>query len=461
MKKIFYFIVLILLLGNFSCKKFLTQEPYNNISVEDVFKDYEGARTTLAGCYEKLISSDYYNRTFSIYPEITSGNIKYSRASNQALQISYNFSNDIISNDMNGFYRNAYAIIYNTNTIIANVNKIADASLLQKNKFLADAYCIRALAHFDLARVFGQAYNFTIDASHPCISIKNNLSPVLSSPTTLQTCKQVYSQVMSDLDSAILLYPNSINIFTVGNIKTYFSIDAAKALQSRVALYSNDWTKTINTATEIINSNRYTLLTNSGYVASWSKKNISTESIFELAFGNRIATSLGDYYSLKSTTYGQLGTTTDLLNLFSIGDTRAKASMFIDSAVNSTTYSFTKKYQGLNDSANNIKVIRLSELYLNRAEAYAETNNLSAALADLNLIRKRGLPAATTFASTDKQVILDEIFNERRRELCFEGHAFFDFSRKQKNITRIDCNATTCSFTYPNIRYACTIPFIN
>jgi starch-binding outer membrane protein, SusD/RagB family len=461
MKKVFYFIVLILLLGNFSCKKFLTQEPYNNISVEDVFKDVEGARTTLAGCYEKLISSDYYNRTFSIYPDLAAGNIKYSRPSNQALQLSYNFNNDVVSNDMNGFYRNAYSIIYNANTIIANINTIADATSFQKNKFLADAYCIRALTHFDLARVFGQAYNFTTDASHPCISIKNGLSPVLSSTTSVQTCKQVYTQVMSDLDSAILLYPNSINIFTVGNLKTYFSLDAAKALQSRVALYSNDWAKTISTSTDVINSNKYTLLSNGLYVASWSKKNISTESIFELAFGNRIATSLGDYYTLKSTTYGQLGTTTDLLNLFTIGDTRAKASMFIDSAVNSTTYSFTKKYQGLNDSANNIKIIRLSELYLNRAEAYAETNNLSAALTDLNLIRKRGLPAATTFASTDKQVILDEIFNERRRELCFEGHAFFDYSRKQKNITRIDCNATTCSFTYPNSKYACSIPFIN
>jgi starch-binding outer membrane protein, SusD/RagB family len=461
MKKIVGYILLMICLGCISCKKFLTQEPYNNLSITDVFKDLEGARTSLAGCYENLRSSEYYLRSFSVYSEVTGGNIKYSRTANLALDLSYNFLNNIIENDMNGFYKKAYSIIYNANTIIANVDNITDANIFQKNKMLADAYCIRALVHFDLTRVFGQAYNFTNDASHQCITIKNSVSTILSPILPLNTCKQVYDQINSDLEKAISLYPNAVKIFTTGDDKTYFSLDAAKALQSRVALYKNDWSKTISLTTDIINSTRYSLISNSNYVGSWRQKNtptISTESIFELAFGNRIAGSLGDYYNAKSATYGQLASTNDLINLFSIGDVRAKASMFVDTTISAKLYSFSKKYQGMNDSANNIKIIRLSELYLNRAEANAELNNLTAALADLNLIRKRGLPTATTFTSTDKQMVLDEIFIERQRELCFEGHAFFDYSRKQKNIVRVDCIGTNCSFTYPNAKYACPIP---
>jgi len=443
------------------CKKFLYQEPYNNISINDIFKDFEGARTALAGCYDDLKSNDYYMRTFSLYPEVTSGNIKYSKVSNQALLLSYNFNNDAATNDMKTFFIMSYSIIYNTNTIIANINSVKDASSLQKNRLLADAYTIRALVHFDLARVFAQGYNFTPDASHAGITIRNQLVPVLAPVSDVQTCKQVFDQVASDLDSATLLYPNSARVFTLGDDKTYCSADAAKALQSRVALYKNDWNKVIALGTDLISSNKYSLISNSNYVASWKQRNISTESIFELAFGDRTGGSLGDYYNSSNTQFGQMATSNDLLGLYTSDDVRAQPSMYVKAIVNATDYYFTRKYQGMNDSANNVKIIRLSEIYLNRAEAYAESDNLTAALADLNVIRKRANPAALNFISTDKATVINEILDERRRELCFEGHTFFDLSRKKKNLVRTDCTSTQCNFIYPNTRYACIFPLTN
>jgi hypothetical protein len=193
-------------------------------------------------------------------------------------------------------------------------------------------------------------------------------------------------------------------------------------------------------------------------VASWSKKNISSESIFELAYGTRIGGSLGDYYNPSNAQYGQLATTTDLLNLYEAGDVRNAASMFVTVNSGGIPFRFTRKYQGMNDSANNIKIIRLSEVYLNRAEAFAETGNLTSALTDLNVIRKRANPAATNFISTDKQTVLDEILLERRRELAFEGHTFFDYARKKKSISRIDCIGSNCSIPYPDPRYAVPKP---
>ncbi len=462
MKRIIYIVLVVFISTHISgCKKFLYQEPSNNISISDIFKDLEGARTTLAGSYEQLKSVSYYLKDFSAYAELTAGNIKYSKLSNRALLSSYDFNNDATLNDMEPFFRTAYNIIYNTNTIIANINNVADASASQKNKLLADAYSLRALVHFDLNRVFAQSFAFTADGGHPAVFIKNRITSVLTPFGTPATSTAVFNQVKSDLDSAILLYPNSVNIFTVGNDKTYFSLDAARALKSRVALYSNDWPTVITLCTEIIGSNRYPLLSNGAYVNSWRGKNISSESIFEIGFGNSIAGSLGDYYNPANNFYGQFATSNDLLNLFGPGDVRGANSMFVSASINATTFYFTKKYQGMNDSANNIKVLRSSELYLNRAEAYAESNNLAAALADLNVIRKRANPAATDFLSTEQQIVINEILAERRRELCFEAHGFFDLSRKKRDLVRTDCVSAACSFIYPDSRYAIIIPRVN
>lgn len=447
-----------------SCKKFLYQEPYNSVSINDIFKDFEGAKTTLVGCYDDLKSFDYYMRTFSIYPEVTGGNIKYSRSANLALQNSYNFTNDVNENDMKGFYANAYNIIYKTNNLIENINKVTDATNQQKNRLLADAYSIRALVHFDLVKVFSQSLAFSSNGDHLGIIIRNFNVSTLTPNGPRNTCKEVYNSITNDIDSAIVLYTKSTQIFTLGDAKYYFSIDAAKALKARVSLYKSDWNDVITQTTDLISSNRYPLITNGSYANSWVGQTPSSESIFELGYGNRSGGSLGDYYSVASiNNTWQLATTTDLLSLYAAGDVRGQNTMFSLRTVSGVPFYSTNKYQGISGTTlgNNIKILRASELFLSRAEAYAESNNFTAALADLNRIRQRANPTATLFSSTDKQVILNEIFDERRRELCFEGHLFFDISRRKRNLQRIDCNATVCGFNYPDARFATVIPIFN
>jgi hypothetical protein len=462
MKKIIIYTTLIFTLVG--CKKFLYQEPYNSISVNDIFKDFEGAKTTLVGCYDDLKSTNYYMRTFSIYPEVTGGNIKYSRTANVALQNSYNFLNDVNENDMKGFYSTGYNIIYGANKLIENINKATDATTQQKNRLLADAYAIRALVHFDLVKVFSQSLEFTANGQHPAIIVRNINVSTLTPIGSRNSCKEVFNRISTDIDSAILLYPQSTSIFNLGDAKLYFSQDAAKALKARISLFKSDWNEVITQCNDLITPNKYPLISNGNYAISWVGQTISSESIFELGYGNRPGGSLGDYYNVSAgNNTWQLATTNDLLNLYSAGDVRGQSNMFSLRSVSGVPFYSTNKYQGISGTTlgNNIKILRASELFLSRAEAFAETNNLSAALADLNRIRQRANPAATVFTSTDKQVILDEIFAERRRELCFEGHLMFDISRRKRNLQRIDCTATTCSLNYPDARFAVVIPIFN
>jgi hypothetical protein len=445
------------------CKKFLEQEPSNRISVNDIFKDFEGARTTLIGTYDNLKGTDYYERAIGLYADLTGGNIKYARANDPAYFRTFNFNNTTIAdqNDLQGFYLLAYNTIYRANAVFANIQNVADANALQKNRMLADAYTFRALAHFDLVRVFAQPYNFSPDASHAGIVIRTKNTSADEPAGDVSSVKLVYDQIVADLDSAILLYPNSVAIYAGGDAKSYFSLDAAKAFLARILLYRENWSRAISLCNEVIAAG-YPLTSNFNYVQGWRRngsRQMDNEAIFYLYARTDVNQgAFGDNFNPGNNIFGYMAASKDLLDIFAPGDVRGPSSMFLQSPISGINYFFTRKYQGRNDSSDNQKLIRSSELYLIRAEAQAENNNLTSALTDLNRIRQRANPATPSLNLTDKQQVLDSIFAERRRELCFEGHLLFDITRKKKNLVRKDCIGTNCSINYPSALFAVPRP---
>jgi len=126
--------------------------------------------------------------------------------------------------------------------------------------------------------------------------------------------------------------------------------------------------------------------------------------------------------------------TTELLNSFEVGDVRRTA--FETTIDNGVPVFYSLKFPAHKGNFfNNIPVIRLSEVYLIRAEARANQNKAALAQADLTLLRtNRGLAAVP--AATTGTALIDLIFNERRVELNLEGHRFFDFKRRGLNIPK-------------------------
>lgn len=447
------------------CKKFLEVEPVNRLSIDDVFKDFEGARTTLVGIYDNLKNVNYYERIYSLYPDLTGGNIKFARTNPTILINSYSFTNTNQAdfNDMAPFYQIGYNTIYRANNVITNIANAADASRLQRNRMLADAYTFRALAHFDLVRVFAQPYAFSPNGNHEGIVIRtfNTLATVPVDPPA--TVAQVYAQVLADLDTAILLYPQSVPIYAGGTDKTWLSLDAARAIKLRVHLNRGDWAEVVTLANQLA-TNAYPLVSHANYVNSWRRSttgnaSMDAETIFMLfARIDQNQGSFGDNFNPDNTTFGYMAATNDLLNLYAPGDIRGQGTMFATRTLSNIQYQFTRKYQGRNDSANNQKLMRVSEIILSRAEAQAELGNFAAALTDLNRIRQRANPGTAALNITERQPLLDSIFVERRRELCFEGQLFFDIARQRRNVQRLDCTASNCSLTFPNPAFAVPKP---
>lgn len=446
MKKYYIFLIAALLFSLSSCEKLLDKNPTDKISLEDLFKEVAGAKTALAGAYRALLDDNHYQRNTMVYPEILAGNIKFSKTTNIQLEDVYNVSQTAIESTMNDSYAYLYSELNNINNII-KYSPNAVGSSVEKTKVIAEAKCLRALIHFDLVRIFARPINFTADGSHPGISLI--LEPQLfSSPLPLRnSVAETYLSITKDLNEAIAAFDNSnIGVLANGYKQNYFTKLSAQALLAKVYLYQNKWDLAYNLADEVIKSNQYTLLTETNYVASWTGRVPSSESIFELAIENTFSgNGLGAYYDLNNNTYRMYAATNDLLNLYSNSDVRRSTSLFNTLTTNNIVYFFTKKYATGSTQATPVKILRLSEMHLIRSEAALEKSvpDLTLANADLNLIRKRADANATLLNINQKDELLDAILLERRKELAFEGNLVFDLLRRKRDVIRLDVTATT------------------
>lgn len=441
MKK-YHILLIVSLLGFSSCEKLLDKEPTDKLSLEDLFLDVQGAKTALAGSYRALLEENHYGKNIMVYPDILAGNIKFSKGTNLRLEDVYDVIVDAQESSMNSTYSSLYSELNNVNNVIKYTPSSA-GSATDKVKIIAEAKAIRALIHFDLVRIFARPFNYTSNGSHLGISLV--LQPQLySDPAPYRaTVAETYNAIITDLTDAIAAFDDTnVGVLSSGAKQNYFTKTSTKALLAKVYLYQNNWDAAFSLADEIIKSNQYTLLTNANYVASWTGRVPSSESIFELAIeSNFSGGGLGVYYeSTNLSSYRMYAATLDLTGLYSAKDVRNINSMFNRVDISGVNYAFTKKYQGGATLATPVKILRLSELHLIRAEAAVEktTPDFTTANVDLNLIRKRGDVDATTLALTTKDAVIDAVLLERRKELVFEGNLLFDLMRRKKDITRVD-----------------------
>ncbi|MEP6806923.1 MAG: RagB/SusD family nutrient uptake outer membrane protein, partial [Flavobacterium sp.] len=171
--------------------------------------------------------------------------------------------------------------------------------------------------------------------------------------------------------------------------------------------------------------------------------------------------SMSKFYGYTSdASYGGYSASLDLVNLYESTDIRRQ--LFLEKSIPTIVnlqpvdlkYNFTKKFQ------NNPGYVafRLSEQYLIRAEAALGLDNPEQARTDINTIRAR----AKASLLTNNSNIADALFLERRKELCFEGHLFFDIARNKKNVSRNDgCISLLCSLAYPSPKFILPIPLRN
>ena len=397
-----------------SCKKYLDEVPNNAIPEVKSIIDAGTARAAITGTYDGLQS--YYAADYPTLGTITTDNVIFNGTLNEYLQLDQNAipTDNVITVSA---YKKIYRTINSANSVIARLPAVNDPLFKtgEKNTILGEAYFIRALGYFDLGRGWGGVQL----QLRPTIDL-NDLKGIKRS-----TLAQTYDQVQADLIQAEQLLPEDSDPAVI-NPRNRAQKSTVRALRARLSLYRENWTDAEAYATQVIKSPKFALVSN--YKTFFTSPFSSTESVFELSFS---ANDRNSYWNLwyPSSQGGQFTLKPSdaliaKLNNPAIGGTRKS----LIEGSGTTVYGVLYNTKGL--STDPAYVIRIAELYLIRAEARAQQNNLSGALEDLNAIRARaGVP---NFVSTSQADILQAIADENGIEFAFEAHRWFDLVRTKQ-----------------------------
>lgn len=428
-----------LALGLFSCKKTLDVEPTNQVDASTSIKTPADAQIMINGIMRSMSSADYYGRNFILYGDAKGGDmtIPSQGRGNDAL---YTFNHSPTSGSYSGYWSQIYFSLLQVNNLLQNIAKLETEGATGYTSYKGQALTLRAIMYFDLVRLYGMPY----DVDKNAYGVPNITTPLKSSEQPLRNkVNENYAQILSDLATAAPLLAKTKNN---GFVNYYGNL----ATQARVYLYMKDYVNALKTAEEIITSNVYTLYSNAAWVDSW-KAQYGSESILEIGVypleGDLGAGSIGAYLRKKghggSTILGWYMASDYFLTRLKQDATDVRWGVMGEDEISTTAVprkGALYKYSGntllagdgkTTATAVNLKLIRLSEIYLIAAEAALPTDATKAATY-LNAIRKRapGLAAAT--AAT---INIDMILDERSKELFGEGHRFFDMIRLNKSIT--------------------------
>lgn len=460
MKNTIFKIALLAILGltAASCKKFLEKEPVGRVTKVTLFEDVPGAKQALNGSYNLMLT--YYQKYFGMYGDVASDNMILKSTKTEAMVQQFNFQSS--PGDDAFAVGNLWLSVLSTLNHVNNIiNALPDLEAKFPNQaaelagIRAQALVLRAMCHFDLSRAYAQPYNFTPDASHLGVPVLLK-TPSPGEQISRNTMKETYDQILKDINDALPI----LKIQTFNQYK--ISYPAALGLLSRIYLYKGDWDNTVINADLVIKNEGFSLATPERYLNTFinypSAATDKTETIFQLT-GAGLKFSSSNISSIYSDTAGaQYMASRKMLDMFDNTDIR-KSVMF----TSGPNKYFTNKYgetKVTDVNAALIKILRLSEVYLNRAEAKWNQNKYTEAAEDLRIISQRAHPGQTVAINYNTPADLYKyIADERNRELCFENHRLFDIVRRKENLQRgADCNATICSLTYPNDKFALPIP---
>ncbi|GAA4798440.1 RagB/SusD family nutrient uptake outer membrane protein [Olivibacter ginsenosidimutans] len=470
----FYAVLLLCTLT--SCNKFLEVEPVGRTTIPVLFSDMDGIRAAMAGAYSTTYA--YYSSHFYLYPEIASDELLLNLSSASETQrdvYNFNASADDETGMVGKIWEEIYVALSNINNILFYLPNLEVKFPQYKQElqtYRAEALFLRALCHFDLCRVYAQPYNYTADASHLGVPILQQ-TPGPDDNVSRKSVKEVYDFIINDLLAAKQLYTAGGNDLHQGsNKRFYVSNEAVQALLSRVYLYKGDWDNCIQSASAVIAA--IPLARGDDYTHMFFTLNdAGKETIFRLN-GLDKSSALLDFYNFKGES-GKLvkpaGQPTDTLLKLFFDPTDIRFSILMqrlnDQGSETDGSAFvTRKFDADQTAVDadrqhyNPLVLRVSELYLNRAEAYWNKGQFGEAVADIKQLEARAFNTSVDdiTVTSNKDLLNHVIAAERMKELAFEGHRFFDITRRKEDLQRDATTTSTVPFiSYPNDRFVLPI----
>lgn len=467
----------------------MDKTPYNSLPDTEALQtvtDFENIRVGIYSALRSSVVGDFY-----VAPEIQAGDFDAVTGFSNTYGDLYYWNFTSQTGEFATVYSNYQAIIARANYIIDGYNKcdFSNASeftaknMTEKvNPAKGDAFFARAYSIFMLSQYFCQAYDeSTAGNADTGVSYRLDYSPSSNSSTYpgRNTLAETYARVSDDLDSA------AVYVAAQGDAcYGYISQDAITALRARVALNKKEYKKAADYAASLIQSGRYALAADRSDLTDIFQNDGGMETILQLtsASASELPPSTGSHY--MPTTAGQVPDyvpTQELIDLYSANDYRlpvyfAQTSVSTNDGASAEVSILNKfpeqgaLYNKFGASARWMaepKVFRIAEMYLIAAEGYAEAGDIETAAQYLNEMQENRIRRFSARTYADRTAIMNEIKNERRRELVGEGFRLFDIKRWHEAVKRgtpqnrsicLLPGATTTDMTQPADSYRLTWP---
>ena len=422
-----------------SCEDQLYLSPAQSVDQDLALSNDANVKRVLNGAYADLRHENLWGGRLTLYAEMLGANneIRWEGTFNQPREV-YNKSIFTNNSFITGTWLRAYSAINTCNNILEAINVVNEED---RDRVRGEALFIRGAIYFELVRFYGLPYAAGNAALNPGV-------PVVLTPTRQVTAEdlvprnsveEVYQQVLSDLTTAEELLPESNGFFARNYV--------ASAMLSRVYFQMErfaDARDAANRAIEVATENGKSLISN--YMDAFNNESDSQEDLFTIQVNAQDpVNNMHLFYSTPDFggRDGDIAILDNHINLYEDGDER------LDQFVVRAGERRTDKWR---DQFRNVKVIRLAEMYLTRAEAnFREATSIGTTpLEDINRIRERvGLDEKVTLS-------LDDILMERRLELAHEGHFIHDVKRTRGTIQ--DNNTTSLQYSFDDPQMVMPVP---
>ena len=439
MRNILY--ITLLFFGLSSCSSFLEEYSQDMARVE-----------TISDLDELLLGSVYYNagycyvQRYTLYTVGSPLNVFINFMSDELQQNTETDYGDLYSEELFGYYtwqrdvgitvegnsinaedadwNSIYEYINVANMVIDELPKLEAANeedAADKTRIEGEAHFLRALYYFTLVNLYAEPYAPSTAATTPGIPLKNT-SYIEDKEYTRNTLQVVYNQILADLDRAeeCLSQTEHKSLYRADITATYL-------LKSRVYLYMQDWENARIYAQNVLDRNNS--LTNLNGFSG--EDNVFTSSSPEAIFsmgGHFLSYYIYGYDDYEDET--PFFVSQDLVDAFD-EENDLRKGIYIQETPYGWLYKkiyWASAHYGSACSVSDNYFFRTSEAYLNLAEAAAMEGDAATAISTLTQLRERRFSSAPVITASGNDLI-DLIRKERQRELCLEGHRWYDLRR--------------------------------
>ncbi len=435
MKTIYKSLLAVVLAAIVTACDYTDLDPTDKVGSGDIFSSTTALEKAVTGAYSQMSL-----RTTIQVSSVLSDDVYKGGQNGGAGDDSYQWTYSVGTGDHNNLWSRYYSVINMVNRILLgaeNVPATTEAEKQSKNNSIGTALFMRAYVSFDLLRYFsdfeqGDGYG-----------IPYVLKPVILETPGRNTVAESFELMLKDLEECQPLLSQD----TPGN-PAYVSKTAAKALMARICLYQRQYSRAYDLAGQVLNEKP--LAGRENYTGIWSDES-NDDVIFKLKKlpgEERIGTI---YFSEDNSSAFE--PSTELINSYEEGDIRL--TTFIGDGVDREGVKVKRvnKYKGTPENVGlaDQKLLRSSEMILIMAEAKAHTD-LDAANSLLNRLRAARIEGWAEQKYSTREEMLNQILLERRRELCFEGHRFFDMRRFERPIYKPQIDKTLAVDNYRRVQ---------